>query len=176
MKNILRLTLIVAMITGLGAEISFAQEKTTRKEKNELRRIAANKNFTEIIQTANFRFTVFGIETELAPMLAGTQLDGGFFVSVENEEMTVLLPVGGPNAEEGNASSMMEQLSYTAGIYQIVVSPTESGGQSASIKSKDPRLNTSCTFVLTIENESTTLSVYVSGMDTVVYTGSLIRL
>ena len=172
MKRLLKISLIISIIMSCCADMGFAQEKLTRKQKNEIKRVAENENFTKTVQ-GDFRFTVFGIDTGFAPGLAGTQLKGGFFIFVQDGELSVLLPVGGPRMQDGNASSSREQLNYTVSKFTIVVSPTAEGGTKATINAKDPRLNTSCVFVLTLENNRTTLSSFVSGMDEVIYTGGL---
>ena len=175
MKKILKLSLVL-FIMGLCVNNVVAQEKMTRKEKSEKRTAEYNNNFINIIKTQNFKFTVFGIDVDELPEYSGYQLDGGYFLYIENKELTVYLPTGGPNTSSGNNASIGEKINFTVKDYSIVLSPSDTGEPRIIIKARDPRMNIAYVFELEVENNKTYLTSYAPALDNIRYNGSLVKI
>lgn len=176
MKTKLKTGTLIVILSFFAINI-FAQEaKLSKKEKLEIKKTESNNKFVEIINNETFRFTVFSIDANFAPTLSYLELKGGYMLYIKNKELTVLLPIGGPNMFRGNAPTSREALRFTTKNYNIILSTTIDNNIVATIRTKDVHSNNEFMFTLTNDSGVVYLTSYITGIDKVRYTGRLSNL
>ena len=175
MKKKLILSFAIVLMMLCVGEVATAQTKSEiRKKERAAKNAEEMKDFVELIQTEKFKFSVFSIDSSPYPGLSTYQLKNGYFVYILNKELTVLLPLLGPNLANGNAAGVLRETSFTTFNYKISLSPgQEEGVMIASINTTDPSSKNTYNLEIKFENGRTILSTFTSGLQKIDYRGSL---
>ncbi len=165
--------MMALMMVCAGQEVSAQTKKEIRKQERAAKNAEELKEFVALIKTEDFKFSVFSIDSSPYPGLSSYQLKNGYFVYINNKQLTVLLPLLGPNIARGNAAGLLKEINFTTLDYNIVINPTLNDGMMATINTVDPLSKVPYQLEIRCENGRTILSTFTSGQNRIDYRGSL---
>ncbi len=171
------LTLALLLVATLITLPSTAQDtKGSKKEQREAqhRQEYADKcnEILTMVQSGNWRFTIFSIDEAGHTALASSQLKGANFVSVQDAEMTVQLPLQGNSQRFGSGVSTLTELKFVTDSFVIEKSTNSNDQMVLSGHAIRPEDNAKYDLNFVIEQNKETLTVISAGVDNITYKGS----
>ncbi len=176
MKTLLKKISVIAFAILICSTANAQDKKAERQEKRKLQEIERLEGFSQMFQNKKFKFSVRSVDLDLFPQYSNVQLRGAYFVRVNENELTVELPLLGGAVRAGGMASALKEARFTTNKFVMTYGNFGDIPNVITIKTEDPHLQTGYTMFIYTNGTSYRLTVIATGADKVTYKGAMAAL